>query len=319
MERALVIRMSALGDVVLTEPVVRALRRAHPGIRVDLVTDQRYAALMERAGYDRVIPIDKRRPQPIDARYDLVVDLQGKLRTRALARRVDAARKLTLRKRSAARAVLSLLGHDPPIRDRHSTELYLGLLELPAPPLERAPRLERRAAPESTVIGLAPGATHATKRWLPERFAEVADRLQDSLHEARFIPIGGPSDQPLLSEMIAASRSARFEPDTTSLDVTDLTARLERLSLLISVDTGPAHIAAALGVPVVVLFGPTSPVRWGPIGDQHRALSLDLSCAPCSNTGGPACPLPGRPHACLRDLDVDRVHAAALSALGAPA
>src|SRR5687768_14829417 len=96
--RALIIRVSALGDVVLTEPVARALRQAYPGIAVDLATDTRYSELMGRAGFDRVIAIDRRSKAEILERYDVVVDLQGKLRTRGLARRTDAGRRITLRK-----------------------------------------------------------------------------------------------------------------------------------------------------------------------------------------------------------------------------
>jgi ADP-heptose:LPS heptosyltransferase len=317
-QRALIIRVSALGDVVLTEPVARALRAAHPGIAVDLATDLRYAELMGRAGFDRVIPIDRGSSRTIDGSYDVVIDLQGKLRTRALARRVRAEKRVTLRKRTAGRALLSLFGWDPPIDDRHSTSIYLGTLGRLgiSPEIDRAPRLARSAPAEGLAIGLAPGATHATKRWPAERFAELADRLQAALPEARFVPIGGATDRALLRDLIQSAKRARFEPDTTDLDVAQLTDRLERLSLLISVDTGPAHIAAALGVPVVVLFGPTSPVRWGPIGERHRSLSLALPCAPCSNIGGDRCPLPGSPHSCMRDLGVDRIQEAALAALG---
>jgi ADP-heptose:LPS heptosyltransferase len=273
---------------------------------------------MARAGFDRVIPIDRRHPVHIDERYDAVIDLQGKLRTRALARRIAADRRVTLRKRSAGRAVLSLFGYDRPIADRHNTAIYLGALDRLGigGELDRAPRLLRNAGPEGLAIGFAPGATHATKRWSPERFGELADRLQEELPEATFVPVGGPSDRELLARAIGCATRARFEPDTTGLDVTGLAERLERLALLVSVDTGPAHIAAALGVPVVVLFGPTSPVRWGPIGVQHRALSLALECSPCSNVGQERCPLPDRSHACMRDLSVDRVLEAALSALG---
>jgi ADP-heptose:LPS heptosyltransferase len=311
--------MSALGDVVLTEPVARALKRAHPEVTVELATDPRYALLMERASFDRVIALDKERLTAITDRYDVVIDLQGKLRTRAIARRIDAGRRLTLRKRTATRAVLSLLGYDPPIVDRHSTSIYLGVLAelgIDTEGLDRAPRFRRLARPDSLTIGIAPGATHATKRWAPQRFGELADRLQDDLQDVRFVPIGGRGDESLIASMMSRAKRARFEPDTTALDVAELTDRLERLSLLISVDTGPAHIAAALGVPVVVLFGPTSPVRWGPIGEQHRAVSLGLECSPCSNIGDEKCPLSGSPHSCMQDLGVEPVRHAALSALG---
>lgn len=324
--RILVIRLSALGDVVLVEPVVRALRSRLPGVQLDLVTDARYATWARRAmGFDHVVGYDRRGedagwagtsavlgrlPAP---RYDVVVDLQGKLRTRALAWRVPARRHLTLQKRSLAEGVLALFGRDPPLADRHTTDLYLSVLRPLGVDPAKADRRPRLAPPPAALrrpgfrIGLAPGATHATKRWPAERFGALAEHLFEGLHEAEFVLVGGPEDRPLFEAILAATR-APFDPlDVASQDVEGLSRTLASLDLLVSVDTGPAHLAAALGVPVVVLFGPTSPVRWGPIGPDHRAVSLGLPCAPCSNTGGPGCPDPARAHACMRDLGVAQV------------
>ncbi len=348
----LLIRLTALGDVVLIEPVVRALRAAFPGVRVDLVTEAHHAALMRDAGgLDAVVAYDRRGadagwrgPWRVAARlpsrrYDLVVDLQGKLRTRVLARRVAAGRRLVLRKRSLGRALLALLGRDPPLTDRHSVDLYLSALAplwgdappaLPAPvaprldfpPVEAEPGHEHETgrAGAALQIGLCPGTTHATKRWAPERFAALADALADRRPEARFLLVGGPSDRAELDALRGAVRSARLlDEDVAGLDVAGLGRRLSRLDLLVGVDSGPAHLAAASGVPVVAIFGPTSPLRWGPRGPAHRAVSLGLDCAPCSNVGGPRCPRADRDHACLRELEVEPVLEAALSALGAEA
>ncbi len=336
MERVLLIRLSALGDVVLVEPAIRALRERFPGVTVDLVTDLRYAPLAARAmGVDAAIPYDRhgedaglggvaqvlgRLPRP---RYDAVVDLQGKLRTRALARRVPADRRLTLEKRSPGRALLSLVGRDPPLVDRHTTALYLGALAPlgvepstsdPRPRLARPPTPPR--AGRTLRIGLSPGATHETKRWPAERFAQLADWCAAERWErgssAELVLIGGPQDRALLDEIAALARRARFLPlDVARADVEGLAAALAELDLLISVDTGPAHLAAAMGVPVVVLFGPTSPRRWGPLGEPHRVVLRELPCMPCSNTGGPRCPKPGMAQACLRELEVERVAEAA--------
>lgn len=343
----LLIRLTALGDVVLIEPVVRALRAAFPGVRVDLVTEAHHAALMREAGgLDAVVAYDRRGadagwrgPWRVASRlptrrYDLVVDLQGKLRTRVLARLVAAERRLVLQKRSLGRALLALLGRDPPLTDRHSVDLYLSALAplwgeappmLPAPVAPRldfpagesAPGAALGAGPGALHIGLCPGTTHATKRWAPERFAALADALAERRPEARFLLVGGPSDRAELDALRAAVRRARLlDEDVAGLDVAGLGRRLSRLDLLVGVDSGPAHLAAASGVPVVAIFGPTSPLRWGPRGAAHRAVSLGLDCAPCSNVGGPRCPRADRDHACLRGLEVEPVLEAALSALG---
>lgn len=131
-----------------------------------------------------------------------------------------------------------------------------------------------------------------------------------------FVAIGGPNDRTVLDAMRAEAGAAAFEPlDVSKLDVDGLATVLASLDLLVSVDSGPAHLAAAMDVPTVVLFGPTSFVRWGPRGGPHQVVSLALDCAPCSNTGGARCPRPERDHACMRDLKPARVIDAIRAAL----
>jgi heptosyltransferase II len=299
------------------------------------LTDVRYAALAAEAlGVDRAIGWDRRGRDRgwsgmkrvlarLPARdYDVIADLQGKARTRILARRLRAKRRLTLSKRKPLAALGALLGRDPPIADRHAAEIYLGALApLGVQAIDLAPRLNLdgfRRTP-GLKIGFAPGATHATKRWPAERFIELARGLKRTVPHAELILVGGPSDRPLLDVLRSQAGDARFSAiDVAAMDVLGLARMLADLDLLISVDTGPAHVAAGLGVPVVAIFGPTSPVRWGPRGDRHRIVSLSLDCAPCSNFGGASCPRADRRHACLETLPVERVLEAALSALGDP-
>lgn len=325
--RILVIRLTALGDVVLVEPVARALRDRYPDATIDLVTEARVAPLMARgAGFDQVIGYDRRgrhagwrgitrllRALP-HQRYDLVIDLQGKLRTRVLAARLGSPRRVVLRKRGLFAALRALFGNDPPITARHSVQIYLDALAplgLPAGASAEAPRLSvPRPARDPGVlrVGLGLGTTHATKRWSSERFAELATLIAGAHPTARFVAIGGAEDRALIDRFRAEVDPRLLEPvDTPALDLVALSELLGGLDLLIGVDSGPAHLAAALGVPVLVLFGPTSPRRWGPIGAQHRSVSLELDCSPCSNTGSARCPRADRDHACMRDLEVARV------------
>lgn len=315
-------RLTALGDVVLTEPVIRALRAHDPDAEIHYVTDHRYAPFVERClGVDRAVGYDRRGADRgmggvdrvrarLAADYDLVLDLQGKLRTRSLARRFAGAPRHTLEKRSMGQALLSLVGHDPPIVDRHSVDLYLAVVAAAgiATKLDRRPRLSgvTRATTGRRRVGLSPGATHATKRWPIERFAALADRIEAD----EFVLVGGPADVALLDTLRASLGDRVADVSAEELDVLGLVETIATLDALITVDTGPAHIAAALGVPTVVLFGPTARTRWGPLGPEHRIVSLDLDCAPCSNTGGAKCPVRGRDHACMQTLEVDRVLAA---------
>ncbi len=333
--RLLLVRTSALGDVLLVAPVADALRAA--GTSVELLTDARLVPLVAALGaFDRVHGLDPRgadagllghvrRARALGA-FDGVVDLQGKLRTRIVARAVRAAARATLVKRSPLRGLAALLGRDRPLDDAHDTELYRRVLDRPglAPGLRLdAPRLTapRSAAqpassePAAQKIGLGVGTTHATKRWPTEHWIALGRALVD---EARaegaartLVLVGGPRDASLLDAVRAglpadAVDVARLE----AAPVEALAPALAGLAALVSVDSGPAHLAQRLGVPTLVLFGPTSVRRWGPRGPPHRALSLALDCQPCSNTGGAHCPRRDRELACLRELTPASAHAA---------
>lgn len=334
MERVLLIRLTALGDVVLLTPAIRALKQAHPGVVVDLVTDARYADFAQRfMGLNAVIPYDRHgahagyagvaRVKALlpDAPYDAVADLQGKLRTRTLARRIKAQHHVVLSKRTPTQALLSVLGHDPPIQDRRAAQLYVEALE-PLGVDPEAPLHTELSRPDDVAndgprwVGLSAGASHATKLWPVARFVQLALALSKAQQDLRFVPIGGPGDRAQLEALRAALPESLLDPqDVSQLHVSQLAERIAGLDLMVSVDTGPAHIAAAFSVPTVALFGPTAASRWGPVGAEHRAITLGLDCAPCSNTGGKTCPEPSRNHACMRDLPVEEVLRACLEAL----
>jgi heptosyltransferase-2 len=158
-------------------------------------------------------------------------------------------------------------------------------------------------------IGLNPGAAYGSaKRWLPERYAAVGDRLARSTG-ARVAILGGPAERPL-AEWIAGSMTtpARVLAGETTLP--ELIGLIQALRLLVTNDSGPMHIAAALGTPVVALFGPTDWTETAPVGSRHRLLREPVECAPCKLR---ECPID---HRCMRLLDVDRVVDASRELLG---
>lgn len=325
--RVLIVRLTALGDVVLVTHLARALRAARPGWAVDLLTDARLVPLLEQLGpFDRVFGWDRRgadaglagvwavRQRVLGAggSYHAVLDLQGKLRTRALTWLFPAEARRTLQKRGLAGALRALLGRDRPLVDRHTLELYRGVAEaaaLPTGALALAPGAPAAAPAPSRplrLVGLGLGTTHQTKRW--PHFAGLVAALGRAHPGVRFVLIGGPTDRAELEQLRRAADPALLDPrDAADLDPVGLLGLIRQLDVLVTVDSGAAHIAQSIGVPTLVLFGPTSPARWGPTGPPHRALSLGLSCSPCSNVGGARCPIAARAHACLRELDPERV------------
>ncbi len=319
----LVIRYSALGDVVLATSVLEPLRERYPQARIEWVTDALYAPLLEglpelarvhrlaRDGADSAMALAGR----LRGRFDAVVDLQGKIRS-ALVARAAAPLRTVFRRRNAVRAMLALFGSDPPLVRAHATQLYaealapLGVTRAGPLKVNLSPRAVSLAADalrgvEPPVVALAPGARWATKRWPAERFAAVADQLSEL--GIRIVLCGGPGDR----DAFAAFRSVVRAPiaaDLSFLPLDALAASIARVQLLVACDSGPVHLATAVGTPVLALFGPTSVARWGP-SPPGRALSLGLPCAPCSNHGGDYCP-EGH-HRCLGDLAPEAVLAAA--------
>jgi heptosyltransferase-2 len=319
----LVIRYSALGDVVLATSVLEPLRARYPRARIEWVTDPLYAPLLEglpelsrvhrltREGPDAALPLAGR----LRGKFDAVIDLQNKLRS-ALVARVAAPLRTVFRRRSATRALLALFGNDPPLVRAHATQLYAealaplgvtgaGPLKVSLSPQAVALAADALRGVEAPAVALAPGARWATKRWPAERFAAVADAL--SAEGFRIVLCGGPGDRDAFAAFRAVVR-APVAADLSFLPIDALAAAIARVQLLVACDSGPVHLATAVGTPVLALFGPTSVTRWGPPA-PGRALSLGLPCAPCSNHGGDFCP-EGH-HRCMADLAPEAVLAAA--------
>ncbi len=319
----LVIRYSALGDVVLATSVLEPLRARFPGARIEWVTDALYAPLLEglpeiaqvhrlaREGPDAALPLAGR----LRGRFDVVIDLQNKLRSAVVAR-AAAPLRTAFRRRTALRALMAVFGSDPPLVRAHATQLYAealaplgvagpGPVKVSLSPQARALAADALQGVEAPAVAIAPGARWATKRWPAERFAAVADALH--AEGVRIVLCGGPGDRDAFAAFRAATR-ARVAADLSFLPLDALAAAIAGVDLLIACDSGPVHLATAVGTPVLALFGPTSTMRWGP-PPPGRALSLDLACAPCSNHGGDYCP-EGH-HRCLGDLAPQAVLAAA--------
>jgi heptosyltransferase-2 len=321
--KILILRYSALGDVVLATSVLDPLLAANPGARIEWATAPALVPLLEGLPQLAAVhPLDQGAGaavalrRALAGRFDVAVDLQNKARSSLVARSA-APRRLTFQRRSAGQALGAIFGSDPPLVRAHQTVLYaecLAPLGVKAPGAthvhlsERARSLaaEALAGARGRLVAFAPGARWATKRWAPERFAVVADAL--AAQGASIVLAGGPGDAEVLALFRAALR-APIAADLSALPVEGLAAALARVDLLVTGDSGPAHLAAAAGRPVLALFGPTSHVRWAPAG-PGRVLRTAPPCSPCSNHGDPECPN-GNGQRCLVELHPPVVLAAA--------
>jgi len=207
---------------------------------------------------------------------------------------------------------------------RHQTHYYLDLLralgirtEPPNIGLSPTPSMRAQAIQllqtngwhlGEPLVGLHPGATNSSaKRWAPERYALVGDRLADGLG-ARVVLLGGPNEVALAEEIRSRmQKPALFLAGETSLG--ELMGALESLTVLVTNDSGPMHLASALGVPTVAIFGPTYERETGPLGGNARVIRKQVECSPCLHR---ECPTD---HRCMIGVQVDEVCQVAMEIL----
>jgi ADP-heptose:LPS heptosyltransferase len=328
-QRILVIRRKALGDVLVTLPAVLRLAAAFPEAKLDLVIDRPFAPLLSRLASGLEVlawPPDIRRPGGWWRRlragnYDLVCDYLGSPRTAMWTAWTGAPLRVgyDLRWRRWAYNVRVPRGRagDYALREFAGESFLAPLRELgltPGPwqPTARAAEpvglgdgyrdwarsWRKRSQPR---VGMVFSASWSAKAWQPAE----ACRLYRMLEEEGAAPlfISGPGDDELAAALRAGEPAAQFAPPTNLLELEDL---LRSLDLFIGTDNGARHLAACVGIPTVTLFGPTDPRGWNPSGPEHVALSTGEPCSPCDLT---VCPVPGHP--CLTNLKAERVLEAA--------
>jgi ADP-heptose:LPS heptosyltransferase len=182
-------------------------------------------------------------------------------------------------------------------------------LQLPALARERAAALVGR---EARVIALHASGGRAIKQWPPERFADAAARVARE-YDATLVLTGSPGDRPIVDEV-----RAKLPDDIAVIDLAGelelpiLGAVLERCLVFLTGDTGPMHLAAAVGTPTVAVFGLSDPARYAPLSTRHRVVRIDLPCAPCNRVRLPPERCQGHTPDCLVGVTVDAVVRAAL-------
>jgi lipopolysaccharide heptosyltransferase I len=345
--KILIVRLSALGDIVHALPVLAAIKKAQPDAQVDWLVEENYASILSIvSGLRRRVIVRARKsvvtPEAISfgglsgyhaaARYlwnqdyDVALDLQGLIKSAIWARISFADR---------------VVGFDPPnLREPQAAFLYSetvtphgrpsgsqavgpsgdhviqknlsilsalgiqpGAMEMPMQPQASA---DTTAAIETAggslgYIVLNPGAAWPNKRWPPDQFGALAAALQDRTG-LRSLVTWGPSERELASAVVTASAGAASLAPATS--VSDLAVLMREAALVVSGDTGPLHIAAAMGTPLVGLYGPTWPERNGPWDPQDVVISRASVCV-CHHKR--QC-LRGAP--CINEIALDEVVAA---------
>jgi ADP-heptose:LPS heptosyltransferase len=303
----LVIDFGQLGDVVLSLPALHAIRERFPAAVITVAVGKPGAEIVELSGYanttlmvDRVALRDG--PTLVSlariaklvkgvrrSQFDFVIDLHSLSETNLLGFLSGAPKRLYSRRPKRSLDFLANFHPRPPVevdhRQRHLIDRYLDvLIPLGVKDADRLPHLKTRPGDNHAVekilkqakadigtplVGLFPGAGHPSRRWPLDRFAELADFLARN-DQVKVLVFLGPEERALVQEV-----ERRFPPATLVLDrltIPQVAAAQARLAVFVSNDTGPMHIAAAVGTPVVLLLDKRAPQSYLPQGDRHQII-----------------------------------------------
>jgi predicted lipopolysaccharide heptosyltransferase III len=326
----LVINLAFMGDVVLSTPVIRELQATYPQAAIDMMVTPAVASAAQGNPYVRqVICYDKRGSHKKfrnlwallqglrQEKYDLVVSMNFALRGAALAWAIGATYRLGY---DTQKAGFFLTHRADPDRSvvKKETQHHLDLLQaigivsdntslefqIPQAAEESLVKKYQGRTPRSLIV-ICPFGRYALKNWQIDKYVTVIKVLSE---QTECVLIGGAEERGQL-----ATLQAEVGADVTvlagNLSLTEVAALLKKAKLLLTVDTGPLHLAAAVGTPIVALFGPTDHRKWGPEGRQDRIFYHQTECWPC---GKREC----NHQSCLDKIEPQQVIEAALAIVG---
>ncbi|MGB5157582.1 glycosyltransferase family 9 protein [Desulfobacterium sp. N47] len=342
----LIIKLSSIGDVVHALPFLEVIKQCYPDSKIDwLVEEEASKVILGHGSINRIIVSGRKRWQkdilnPLkfintssdaiaffkDLRlssYDIVIDLQGLFRSGFLAALSKGERKIGM---SGAREGASFFLKEPPVPvsyEQHAIDRYLKVAsylgcdttnfkgEIPFFEKDKIyiDSILGSSSEDQSIIAVNPMAKWKTKLWEADKFSRLALMLQKDL-SCRIIFTGSKQDVPVIDGIISkAGNTDRITNLAGKTSLKELACLYSRCSVLVCTDTGPMHIAAAMGCRVVSLFGPTSPLRTGPYGNGHKVIRSDVDCSPClkkecDNT------------ACMKNITVNAVFDAVKSSFG---
>ena len=293
----LIVRLGALGDIVHAIPAAAALRAAYPEARIDWLVEGRHRKIVDLVSViDRAIEVQAptigawvRAVRDVRSTvYDVALDLQGLMKSAVLARSSGARRIVGFSiwhlREKTARPFYSEVGELPPqdhvirknLRLLRTLNVDTDRIEFPFRAVFSVVDQDvQREMGQQPFALLNPGAAWPNKRWPPHRFGAVAAFLRD-VRGMRSLVLWGPGEAPLAHAVVEASDGSAVVAPPTQL--TDLLALSRSAAMMVSGDTGPLHIAAAAGTPIVAIFGPTDPARNGPFASDDVVVSRYETC-----------------------------------------
>lgn len=310
----LLIKPSALGDVVTALPALNALRKAYPAAKIAWFVRPEFAPILDHSkNLDDMIIFDRKllgkwwcKPKAFKAlcalisqlrkgQYDLVIDLQGLFRTALFAWLTGSKNRYGMKNAREFASIFYSHKIDLPVDSFHVIDQYMkiaasagalaDMVEFDIAPQQDAvvavdKMLTEHGIEYSRFAIFVPGAAHNYKCWPAKSFAELADRFAKDLN-LPVIGIGTAGEKQLINDIIAFAESPVINFAGLT-DIPQLTALLDRASLTITNDTGPGHFAVALNTPTVMIFGPTNPSRIRPYGQPNSAAAVDADNRPAT-------------------------------------
>ncbi len=307
-KKILIIRLSSIGDILLTTPLVRSIRKTYPGIQIDFLVKEEFSELVQnnscitnlykyrRADSEKQSLIDSL----ISANYELVIDLQNNFRSkkivRSLGRPVYKLKKNNFKKFLLVHFKINTLVPTAKIPERYADAAQIRLDDDGLEFFTDYPA-DSRLNPGENYIGFCPGAKHFTKRWPQEYFVELGKYLESTGH--KILLFGGP-DEAAAAEEIAKHLKSAINLCFTSISQT--ASGMKVCKAIYTNDSGLMHLAAALKIPVIAFFGSTvKEFGFFPYKAKSAELEVEnLSCRPCTHIGRATCPK--KHFKCMREI-----------------
>jgi lipopolysaccharide heptosyltransferase II len=311
----LILRLSSLGDIVLTTPLIAALRARYPASKIEMVITKEYESLIPAMqGLTHAYVFDKStgveglrilRQELKAEKFDHVLDLHNVHRTRKLRRglgkSIHVINKRTFQRWMLVKFKIDRLKNCPDVIGRYfETALTLGLKDAGT-----GPRLQINSIREKNRIAIAPGARHWNKCWPAQHFVTVASEL---IARGYHIDLHGSKDDVAIAKEIANHLLAGHYTDFAGqLDLREVAEKIGEVSLIISNDSGLAHIAEAVGTKVVAIFGPTvKQFGFAPRPTDAIVMEIEgLYCRPCTAIGLDRCP--EQHFRCMKEIKPERI------------
>ena len=316
----LIVKLSAIGDVIHTMPALNAIRSHFPDAHITWLVEEDAASLVEgHEALNRVLVSKRKRwmrglrsssffsttseiyrfiKELRDTDYDMILDFQALLKSGVLIALARGKRKIGFGKglEHMEHSYIFLSERIPAVdMEIHALSrgmMFIDALGIPSNMVEYKLPVSRHDYEKvdglmrtygllgaKPLIAINPVAKWETKLWANKKFSQLADILIDR-YDAKIVFTGGPDDRPTIKDIMAVMKGHAVNlAGHTTLKM--LAALYEKMVFVVSTDTGPMHMAAAVGTPVVALFGPTAPWRTGPFGSIHQIVRAELDCAPC--------------------------------------